>query len=192
MRLSCTALIKISGDHCLLPSRPSLNLLPRLPALHPRKVLLEELFHCTPGTHIPPVAGLLEDTERFGTNSEPSELQAIGRWWLMWEFGNDTMADRDACIKAYLQHNERIKASRGARSAAGVAGQRRGLGTPVQVISSFVFGTRNTHNVISHGPSFPKQNKFFLPFLWAAEHFPRAKLETHPRFHDRDVRHATV
>ena len=29
----------------------------------------------------------------------------------MWEFGNDTMADRDACIKAYLQHNERIKAS---------------------------------------------------------------------------------
>ena len=37
--------------------------------------------------------------------------QAIGRWWLIWEFGNDTMADRGACIKAYLQHNERIRAS---------------------------------------------------------------------------------
>ena len=37
--------------------------------------------------------------------------QAIGRWWLVWEFGDDTMADREACIKAYLRHNERIRAS---------------------------------------------------------------------------------
>ena len=38
-------------------------------------------------------------------------LQAIGRWWLVWEFGDDTMSDKEACIKAYLRHNERIKAS---------------------------------------------------------------------------------
>ncbi len=41
----------------------------------------------------------------------PADLQAVGRWWLLWEFGDDTMSDRDACIKAYLQHNAQIKAS---------------------------------------------------------------------------------
>lgn len=39
------------------------------------------------------------------------KLQAIGRWWLVWEFGNDTMSDKDACIKAYLQHNAHIRAT---------------------------------------------------------------------------------
>lgn len=38
-------------------------------------------------------------------------MQAVGRWWLLWEFGDDTMADREACIKAYLQHNAHIEAS---------------------------------------------------------------------------------
>ena len=38
-------------------------------------------------------------------------VQAVGRWWLIWEFGDDTMSDRDACIKAYLQHNAHIKAT---------------------------------------------------------------------------------
>ena len=37
--------------------------------------------------------------------------QAVGKWWLEWEFGDDTMADREACIKAYLQHNAHIKAT---------------------------------------------------------------------------------
>ncbi|CAL8471246.1 g10788 [Coccomyxa elongata] len=39
------------------------------------------------------------------------KLQAIGRWWLVWEFGDDTMLDKDACIKAYLQHNAHIRAT---------------------------------------------------------------------------------
>jgi hypothetical protein len=38
-------------------------------------------------------------------------MQAIGRWWLIWEFGDDTMADKQACIDAYLAHNAHIKAT---------------------------------------------------------------------------------
>ena len=38
-------------------------------------------------------------------------LQAIGRWWLVWEFGDDTMSDKQACIDAYLAHNAHIKAT---------------------------------------------------------------------------------
>ena len=37
--------------------------------------------------------------------------QAIGRWWLIWEFGDDTMSDKDACINAYLKHNAHIWAT---------------------------------------------------------------------------------
>jgi hypothetical protein len=37
--------------------------------------------------------------------------QAIGRWWLIWEFGDDTMSDKDACIQAYLKHNAHIRAT---------------------------------------------------------------------------------
>ena len=44
-------------------------------------------------------------------NAKTGHLQAVGRWWLLWEFGDDTMADREACIEAYLQHNAHIEAS---------------------------------------------------------------------------------
>ena len=37
--------------------------------------------------------------------------QAIGKWWLLYEFNSDTMSDKQACIDAYLAHNEHIKAT---------------------------------------------------------------------------------
>ena len=37
--------------------------------------------------------------------------QAIGKWWLLYEFNSETMSDKQACIDAYLAHNERIKAT---------------------------------------------------------------------------------
>ena len=53
-----------------------------------------------------------ESTDSCPDSGKGSDfLQAIGRWWLVWEFGDDTMSDKDACIKAYLRHNDRIKAS---------------------------------------------------------------------------------
>ena len=41
----------------------------------------------------------------------PVGMQAIGRYWLEWEFGDDTMSDKQACIDAYLAHNAHIKAT---------------------------------------------------------------------------------
>lgn len=37
--------------------------------------------------------------------------QAIGKWWLLYEFGVDNMDDKEACIAAYLRHNEHIQAT---------------------------------------------------------------------------------
>lgn len=38
-------------------------------------------------------------------------MQAIGKWWILYEFNSETMSDKQACINAYLAHNEHIKAT---------------------------------------------------------------------------------
>ena len=40
-----------------------------------------------------------------------ARAQAIGKWWLLYEFNSETMSDKQACIDAYLAHNEHIKAT---------------------------------------------------------------------------------
>ncbi len=47
----------------------------------------------------------------FLADSKDLLAQAIGRWWLIWEFGDDTMSDKEACIQAYLKHNAHIRAT---------------------------------------------------------------------------------
>jgi hypothetical protein len=56
----------------------------------------------------------LDSARPLNSNVEMGVLadgQAIGKWWLVWEFGDDTMADKKACIDAYLRHNAHIKAT---------------------------------------------------------------------------------
>jgi hypothetical protein len=102
----------------------------------------------------------------------------------MWEFGNDTMADRNTCIKAYLQHNERIRASVAPDQL--LVWQAKDGWEPLCRQFLLLFW----HQVID-GPSFPRQD-LLSSFPLGVEALAQSNTEMHVRFHDHHVRHAIV